>query len=76
MVQYELPIFRSKLGIPIDIRIKLLQTLLDLLAKASYIANAERAEIPIIRLILKLIIKVEHFVFTSTIDSQVGMVEV
>ena len=76
MVYYELLILRLRLGIPIDIRIKLLQTLLDLLTIASYMANAQRPKIPIIWLIIELIIEVEHFVLAGTIHPQVGMVEV
>ena len=76
MVHYELPVLGPKLGIPIDIRIKLLQTLLDLLTIASYITNAQRPKIPIIWLILELFIEVEHFVVAGAIHSQVGMVEV
>jgi len=76
MVYYELPVLTSKLGIPIDIRIKLLQTLLDLVAIASYMANAQRPKISIIRLVIELIIEVEHLVLAGTVHSQVGRVEV
>ena len=76
MVHYEFLVFGPALGIPIDIRIKFLQTLLDLLTIPSDMANAQRPKVPIIWLILELIIEVKHFVLAGTVHSQVGRVEV